>query len=420
MQIIDIAKRILKTGYVCDNCLGRQFAQLLSGCTNKERGKAVRLILAMQAEQDDEKIHPANFRELTFRNKTIKTEKATCCVCEGLFENLPQISKKILKEIHDLEYDTFHIGVRLSDSLLKNEESLWETSGIETTESIKKELTREIGKLIQKKTKKEVDLKTPDIVILLNLDKNAIELTINSLYLYGRYKKHIKIPQTKHYCPNCHGNGCDKCNWRGLTYDTSVQQLIAEPILEATEGVDTKFHGQGREDIDVLCLGWRPFVIEVIEPAKRQLELEKLKTTINKTCAKKIEIDSLRYSGKKELQELKSIHPDKTYLLTLKPKKPVTEKDLEKLDALIGTITQQTPIRVKHRRADIKRKRKIYSVKYTKTKDNILKVELKTQAGLYIKELATGDDGRTEPSISAILDTEIEVLDLTVTEVHCR
>ncbi|RLG13512.1 MAG: tRNA pseudouridine(54/55) synthase Pus10 [Candidatus Nanohalarchaeota archaeon] len=418
MQIIDTAKTILKTGYVCDNCLGRQFAQLLSGYTNKDRGKAIRLILAMQAELDDEKISAVNFSGLTFRNKKIKSEKATCCVCEGLFENLPKISKKILKEIHDLEYDTFHIGVRLSDSLLKNEESLWETSGIDTTESIKKELTREIGKLIQKKTKKEVDLKTPNIVILLNLDKNAIELTINSLYIYGRYKKYVKIPQTKHYCPYCHGNGCDKCNWRGLTYDTSVQQLIAEPILEATGGIDTKFHGQGREDIDVLCLGWRPFVIEVIEPAKRQLNLKKLKTTINKTCKDKIEIDSLRYSTKKELQNLKSIHPDKTYLLTLKPKKQIKEKDLEKLNALIGTITQQTPNRVKHRRADIQRKRKIYSVKYIKTKDNILKVELKTQAGLYIKELATGDDGRTEPSINALLATEIEVLDLTVLKVY--
>ena len=418
MEIMDRVRDILKSGYVCDNCLGRQFAQLLTGCTNKERGKALRLVLAMQTELTDEKIHPANFAGLAFRNKTIKAEKATCCVCEGIFENLAKISKKILKELQDLEYDTFHIGVRLSDNLLKNEESLWETSGIETTESIKKELTREMGKLIQKKTKKEVDLKTPDIVILLNLDKNAIELTINSLYLYGRYKKYAKIPQTKHYCPDCHGHGCDRCNWRGLTYETSVQQLIAEPILEATNGTDTKFHGQGREDIDVQCLGWRPFVIEIIEPEKRQLDLKKLKTKINKTCKDKVEIDSIRYSGKKELQNLKSIHPDKTYLLTLKPKKPIKEKDLEKLDALVGTITQQTPNRVKHRRADIKRKRKIYSIKYTKTKDNLLKVELKTQAGLYIKELATGDDGRTEPSISAVLATEIEVIDLTVLKVY--
>ena len=330
---------------------------------------------------------------------------------------MAKISKKILKEIQDLEYNTFHIGVRLSDNLLKNEENLWESSGIETTESIKKELARELGKIIQKKTKKEVDLKTPDIVILLNLDKNAIELTINSLYIYGRYKKYIKIPQTKHYCPDCHGNGCDKCNWKGLTYDTSVQQLVSEPMLEATSGIDTKFHGQGREDIDVLCLGWRPFVIEVIEPIKRQLDLEKLKTIINKTCAKKIEIDSFRYSCKKELQELKNNHPDKIYLLTLKPKNKITEKDLKKLDSLVCTIIQETPQRVKHRRADIKRKRSIYSVKCTLTKDNCLKVELKTQAGLYIKELATGDGERTKPSISALLDTEIEVLDLTVLEV---
>ncbi|MEA3438329.1 MAG: tRNA pseudouridine(54/55) synthase Pus10, partial [Thermodesulfobacteriota bacterium] len=141
------------------------------------------------------------------------------------------------------------------------------------------------------------------------------------------------------------------------------------------------------------------------------------KAKINKLHAKKIEVDELRFAGKREVQEIKSAKPDKTYLLTLKVDKVVTKKDLNKLDALVGVIRQRTPERVKHRRADIERKRKVYSVKYSLSKEDLLKIELKTEAGLYIKELATGDGRRTKPSIADILGTSVDVVELTVLEV---
>ena len=417
MNMTDSVIQILKKGYVCDNCLGRQFAQLLSGYTNEARGKAIRTYLAMENETGNPGIDPSNFHGISFRNKTVKAEKKPCYICEGLFENLEKISKKTLKEIEDLDYTTFHIGVRLSEKLLKNEENLWESAGIESTESIKKELAREIGKIVSKKTKKEVDLKRPDIVILLDLLKNTIEVTMNSLYIYGRYKKFAKIPQTKHYCQICRGSGCDKCEWRGLTYPTSVQQIVAEPLLKITEGLDTKFHGQGREDVDVPCLGWRPFVIEVLEPRKRDINLKKVEKEINRSAKKMIEVQLERFSDSGEVEKIKSAKPRKTYELTISTEKKVSEKALKKLDSLVGTIRQKTPERVKHRRADIERKRDVYSVKYSSGKDNIIKVELETEAGLYIKELATGDGGRTKPSIADLLETEVKVVELTVLKI---
>ncbi len=71
----------------------------------------------------------------------------------------------------------------------------------------------------------------------------------------------------------------------------------------------------------------------------------------------------------------------------------------------------------KYKRVDIERKRKVYSVKYSLSKEGLLKIELKTQAGLYIKELATGDGGRTKPSIADILGAHVDVVELTVLEV---
>ncbi len=38
--------------------------------------------------------------------------------------------------------------------------------------------------------------------------------------------------------------------------------MIAKPILKASKGIDSVIHAAGREDIDVRCLDYRPFIIE--------------------------------------------------------------------------------------------------------------------------------------------------------------
>jgi tRNA pseudouridine synthase 10 len=44
-------------------------------------------------------------------------------------------------------------------------------------------------------------------------------------------------------------------------------------------------------------------------------------------------------------------------------------------------------------------------------------VEFLTDGGLYIKELLHGDEGRTEPSLSSLLGTKVNVENLDVTGV---
>jgi tRNA pseudouridine synthase 10 len=44
-------------------------------------------------------------------------------------------------------------------------------------------------------------------------------------------------------------------------------------------------------------------------------------------------------------------------------------------------------------------------------------MEIKCDAGLYIKELISGDGGRTKPSLSALLGVEAEVTELDVLDV---
>ena len=51
MQIQEKAQRILQQP-VCDRCLGRQFAQLLSGFTNEQRGHMLRTLVAMSVDKE--------------------------------------------------------------------------------------------------------------------------------------------------------------------------------------------------------------------------------------------------------------------------------------------------------------------------------------------------------------------------------
>ena len=64
--------------------------------------------------------------------------------------------------------------------------------------------------------------------------------------------------------------------------------------------------------------------------------------------------------------------------------------------------------------ADIVRKRKVLEIIWKKTGDMRLEIEVTTEAGLYIKELVSGDEGRTEPSVSGLLKTDASVKELTV------
>jgi len=81
-------------------------------------------------------------------------------------------------------------------------------------------------------------------------------------------------------------------------------------------------------------------------------------------------------------------------------------------------ITQRTPTRVLRRRSDKIRKRKLKEIKYKILNKKKVEFGMRAQSGLYIKELITGDNGRTEPSISSLLNNKIKKIGLDVIKVH--
>jgi tRNA pseudouridine synthase 10 len=47
--ILEIAQELIEAHTLCDNCLGRQFADLATGTSNAERGRSLKNTLAMKA-----------------------------------------------------------------------------------------------------------------------------------------------------------------------------------------------------------------------------------------------------------------------------------------------------------------------------------------------------------------------------------
>lgn len=429
MDVLEISKKILHEGPICDNCLGRQFAKLSTGLSNRERGQALKLALALEGdriyktEKDDsllKELAPCS----VFARKALGTEgeDEQCWVCLDQFKKLDEWADEAVKALEGLEYSNFLVGTKVSGLLSENEEMFWAEAGTAYAEQLKTELNREVGKRIAEKVQKDVDFENPDITITLDLTKNKLELQLRSVYILGRYRKLIRgIPQTRWPCRKCKGKGCERCNFTGKQYQESVDELIKGPVIEAFQAVDTAFHGSGREDIDALMLGsGRPFVVEAKSPVRRGTDLEELMRKINEKAAGKVEVRELSFTEKGMIEILKSSKADKTYKLKVTFKEPVSEEKLKSsLEALSDIeISQQTPRRVVHRRADLVRKRHVYSIKLDElTDEGYAYITVNCEGGLYVKELISGDEGRTNPSLSGLLGIPALVEDLDVVNV---
>jgi conserved hypothetical protein TIGR01213 len=290
-----------------------------------------------------------------------------------------------------------------------------------TVETIKKEINRLIGLGIWERFDKEAEFESQDIVFSIDLlNEPIVRIQINPLYIEGKYNKLKRgIPQTKWPCSKCKGRGCEECNFTGKQYPESVEELISEHFLKLTKGKEAKFHGAGREDIDVLMLGsGRPFVLEIKEPRIRKLDLTKLEDEINKINEGKTSYHNLHVCERRRKAEIKQSSPD-TYKVYNALVKCDGAFDKSKLDELteLNEIHQQTPLRVLRRRADKVRIKHVLDLSYEIVDDTTFNMRIKTEGGLYIKELISGDDGRSHPNVSEILGVGAVCEQLDVIEV---
>ncbi|HJJ46627.1 MAG TPA: tRNA pseudouridine(54/55) synthase Pus10, partial [Methanocorpusculum sp.] len=237
IEILEKVHRILEYGEICDHCLGRLFAKRSFGLTNEQRGHALRVAHALA--------YNIPFKEY---------EHGNCWVCSDLFDEVPRWAEMAAAASAGLEHETFVIGTRVPPMMNESEEMLWSDIGLENPEPLKSEMNREVGKAVSALNGKTGDPKKPDVTIVLNIADDCTELQISSLYFYGRYLKLVRgIPQTHWSCRACGGKGCEKCNFTGKQYPTSVEEEIAKAAVEIFKADAGVLHGAGREDIDALC-----------------------------------------------------------------------------------------------------------------------------------------------------------------------
>ena len=398
-EIVELAEKILSRYKLCDSCFGRVFAKLEHEVTNIERGEILREHLKQRR----------------------KTDVNKCWLCSGLIDEIPHFANLIADSLKEHEFETFLVGSKIDEDIQHREQELLDFAGSKYAEPTKMELNREIGKILEERLGKEVNFEQPTIMAVIDTAFDVVNLQINSLFIYGRYKKYSRdIPQTKWFCRICLGKGCRRCNYTGKMYETSVEEIAAKPFLEKTHGTDESFHGCGREDIDVRMLGnGRPFVLEIKNPKVRNLDLSGLEKDINDYNKEKIEVTTLRFSDRDEITRIKSAKFRKVYRVIFKGEKSINKEKLKKAAQALRnrTISQFTPSRVAHRRANAVREKQIYNCNIESIEDTIATLTLEAESGTYIKELITGDDGKTRPSISEMIDVPCQVLELDVIEI---
>ncbi len=440
MDILANASCMLEKYPLCDNCLGRQFALLGHGVENDDRGKAMKLVLTLRAHAsalsgDKEGVKslrllarngffsPAEelLHEMGVSVPT-KHVPAECCLCSDTFKGKTDLAMKAVQLLEEFEYSNFLVGTELPAKVAEREDEFRAEFEVRHGENMRNEFGRVIGKEVAKQTGKAVEFKRPEMVVLVNPFEKKVWLQPNPLFVSGRYRKTVRdIPQSKWFCSTCHGKGCEKCGWTGKMYKESVQEIIEGPFLKATGGLKASFHASGREDIDARMLGrGRPFVIEVTRPKKRFLNLGQLQREVNAVGKGKVRVSILRPADKTVVRSLKKGEStQKEYRVLIEFESEITDRALRKVEKDLTNILikQQTPLRVVHRRADITRERYIYEVDVKKLSQKKAEMKIRCQGGLYVKELVTGDEGRTIPSVSAILKNPAKPLKLDVLEV---
>lgn len=294
-------KHLVRIG-TCDHCLGRLGGKKRYEQTIAESGTEIR---ASVIQRDS---HLENAR----------TEIPLCPFCENLYEEADLLADIIHDAIQPYEATRLQLGARIPKDQIAAEEELRKRLGAGGSDALKSGLVTEIARNLNDRLdgKKLVNDK-PQILALIDVLTLTVELDIRAHYLYGRYQKLERgIPQTRWPCRACKGRGCEKCEGTGLQYKKSVQDLIGNPLLGLFQAKEHAFHGMGREDIDVRCLGQgRPFVIEMKEPKIRTVDLDAAMNSINELAEGSIKITGLRSSNRSEVVRVKDTPAEKSYTI---------------------------------------------------------------------------------------------------------
>lgn len=419
MTVLDDARAVLGTGPVCDFCLGRCFADRSSGLNVEERGHALRVTCAIAADEPFAPVKPAD-----------------CWVCSGAsIVDVDAWTEQVSDALADVEFETFQIGTRPPERVVENERLLRQRAGLAPNSGVtfNAVVNREVGERLARLTGATVDRERPDVVPVLDMVDGGVEVRINPVYLYGRYRKlEPGVSQRVRRCPVCEGTGtvavddatrsCDNCGGSGRL--PSVEELIAWPVSEAMAASEVTFHTAGREGTDVLMLGTgRPFVLEIKEPRRRGTAAAELAAAVNEAADGAVTVDDVTPVTSTMVSHIGQQPFRQRYRLTVTFADPVPEATFqEAVDNLDGS-TVRRHLRIEEL-AEGRRPHEVVRTLTTVTgdwlDDRTATVAFEVEAGIEPESIATGADGGTEPSLSTLVGTDVDVTEVAIVEVEGR
>jgi tRNA pseudouridine synthase 10 len=362
-EIIPVVNQIIKNYDLCNSCLGRLFSKQLHLSSNKLLGKKLKT--------------------------SIRQSSQKCFICKNLLDNLQPYLKLMLDESLKYDFSSMIVGAMIKPSIIDRDDYIRSKYKLRGIDSVKTDITKELGKQFIKKTKKIIDSLNPDLTFTINFKDESCQLRSKPILLHGRYTKLKRgLPQKQKPCINCTGKGCRGCNFHGITEYDSIEGKISEILFDKFGGTTAKFTWVGGEDKSSLVLGsGRPFFVKIQNPFKRNLLIPR-----------KITSDSVIVSNCKIISE-----PPKTPIkfnslieLKISTENVISSISLKKLKSILNG-----PVVVYEKSG--KRTEKIISdLKYKKTSKNCFTLVIKAEGGLPVKRFVDGDD--VTPGISQILN----------------
>ncbi len=341
-----------------------------------------------------------------------------CHICAGKAEGTAKMIDEAAALMSKEDISSFSISTMIPKDWLKNEEDVWDIRMGEAR-SIKDWLNKSISASLEKKTGLPYR-NDGDCRVVFDYESGKVNIERNEIFIFGRYMKLASgLSQSRWRCARCDGKGCPHCKEKGKMYE-SVEERIGEPFKKALIADEYTMHASGREDVDATNTAGRAFVFEIKNPKKRKIDLGAVANEIAGGVGKgkEVEVVDLAYVSRTFVELVTESHFDKEYEADVEFGREIDEKDGEKMRSIAGkTLLQQTPTRVAHRRADLVRSRKVKEFEIIGMEGKTARLRIKAEAGTYIKELISGDQGRTKPSIAEILGTSAVCKKLVVTEI---
>ena len=235
----------------------------------------------------------------------------------------------------------------------------------------------------------------------------------DSIYVAGRYNKYSRqLSQTPWVV-----DGVKKA-------ETSVQDLICNPLQSVLRYDTVRLSSSGREDVDVRMLGsGRPFLLELLNPKVVNLnhsDFKFVEEQIN-SSTQDVAVKHLKLVNQKagEILKIGEEEKKKEYSALVWSTIPLTPEQLSFLNNIHDLkIAQKTPMRVLHRRSLTTRERTIYTLNAKYIDPHHFRLNLLTQAGTYIKEFVHGDFGRTLPNMRKLMGHDVDIVALDVTNLE--